>query len=563
MGRGLVGHETDPSGSRWNVKATELFTEGLDLLPVGLAVFDSDDRLVSCNETLGRIYHSLPEAAALAGWSFAEILALIVESHEIAGEEVASDPQAWVAYRLAAHRDPAARPVEEQLADGRWFRIEERSLSDGGVICLWQDVTAIRLLDLRMADAASALVEGLALWDQRDRLVLFNEQFAGFLPAGSTPLRWGESFGEVILRLYESAMAQENPAARTQVEGWRNAHHQLFGRTVIRRGDERWFLIKEQRSRDGGTVTLVSDITELKNRGQIPRLGSGSLERSIGELASVQSKLQQQGGELAAVAEELALARHAVEQADASKTRFLRSISHELRTPLNAIIGFSEVLRDGLLGPLGNPRYEEYANDIHASGSHLLSLVNQLLDLSRIEAGRYELELEPQDIGEVVRNSVRLVSKQIEDAGLYLINDLPDELPSLVADQQAVRQILVNLLSNSVKFTPSDGEIRISAEIEDDWLVVVVSDTGIGIPPDKIPRLMRPFERVDNGLDRSTEGTGLGLAISRSLAEMHGGKLDLESGIGEGTRATLRLPLRGPDEHVHYFSQDEVGAAQA
>ncbi len=547
----------------WNATAAQLLPEGLDLLPVGLAVFDSDDRLVYCNEMLGRVYHSLPDASALVGWRFAEIVALIVENREIAGEEVVSDPQAWIARRLEAHRDPAARPFEEQLADGRWFRIQERPLSDGGVICLWQDVTGRQLVDLRIADAASALGEGLALWDQRDRLVLFNEQFASFFPAAAAPLRLGEHFDQVILRLYESAMAQENPAARTQVEGWRNAHRQLFGRTVIRRGDERWFLIKERRSRDGGTVTLVSDITELKHRGQNPGIGTGSLERSIGELASVQSKLQQQGGELAAVAEELALARHAVEQADASKTRFLRSISHELRTPLNAIIGFSEVLRDGLLGPLGNPRYEEYANDIHASGSHLLSLVNQLLDLSRIEAGRYELELEPQDVGDVVQNSVRLVSRQIEEAGLFFVNDLPDDLPPLVADQQAIRQILVNLLSNAVKFTPSDGEVRISAEVEDGWLALTVSDTGIGIPPDKISRLMRPFERVDNGLDRTTEGTGLGLAISSSLAEMHGGKLDLESGIGEGTRATLRLPLMGPGERVHYFSPDETEAGAA
>lgn len=545
---------------KWNQEVSGIVIEGLDALRVGLAIFDASDVLIYCNEHFRHLYRSLDSVDELVGLSFSEILRLVVEKGEIAGREVIEDPAGWIGQRLQAHRTPDGHPLEEQLADGRWIQVKARALSDGRVIGIWQDVTTLQASNQRLADAVDAIGDGFAIWSQHDQLVAHNAQFAELFAGDGTPLKSGDSFESATRRLLAHSLLEDEPAAETQVESWRQAHRQLFGRTVIRYRDQRWFLIKERRTRDGGMVSLLTDITDIKNREHNLVLRGKSLERTIGELSSVQGKLKEQGGEIAAMAEELSQAKRAVEQADASKTRFLRSISHELRTPLNAIIGFAEVLRDGLLGPLGHHRYQEYANDIHSSGSHLLGLVNQLLDLSRIEAGRYELECEPQDVAALIRNSARLVAKQIEDAGLELICELPAEAPALVADQQAVRQILVNLLSNAVKFTPNGGEIRVCTTQEEDWLSITVADTGIGIPAEKMSGLMRPFERVDNDLNRQTEGTGLGLAISRSLAEMHGGTLDLTSVLGSGTTAVLRLPLAGPGEQVHYFEAQGVGA---
>jgi len=546
--------------SKWNPEISEIVTEGLDALRVGLAIFDASDVLIYCNEHFRHLYRSLESIDEVVGLSFADILQLVVNKGEIAGREVIEDPAAWVERRLQKHREPDGQPLEEQLADGRWIQVKVRALPDGGVIGVWQDITSLQTSNLRLADAVDAIGDGFAIWDQRDQLVAHNARFAELFAGSDAPLKSGDSFEGATQRLLAHGLLEDEPAAEAQVEAWRQAHHQLFGRTVIRYRDQRWFLIKERRTRDGGMVSLLTDITDIKNREHSLVLRGKSLERTIGELSTVQGKLKQQGGEIAAMAEELSQAKRAVEQADASKTRFLRSISHELRTPLNAIIGFAEVLRDGLLGPLGHHRYQEYANDIHSSGSHLLGLVNQLLDLSRIEAGRYELECEPQDVGVLIRNSARLMAKQIEDAGLELVCEIPSDPPALVADQQAVRQILVNLLSNAVKFTPSGGEIRISIGQEAEQLAITVTDTGIGIPAEKMSGLMRPFERVDNDLNRQTEGTGLGLAISRSLAEMHGGTLDLNSVLGNGTTAVLRLPSAGPGEQVHYFPAQGVGA---
>ena len=545
---------------KWNPEVSGIVTDALDALRVGLAIFDPSDVLIYCNEHFRHLYRSLDSVDELVGLSFADILHLVVGKGEIAGREVIEDPAGWIERRLQAHRAPDGRPLEERLADGRWIQVKARALSDGGVVGIWQDVTTLQASNLRLADAVDAIGDGFAIWDQRDQLVAHNARFAELFAGAAGPLRSGDSFRSATRRLLTQGLLEDEPAAEAQVEAWRQAHRQLFGRTVIRYRDQRWFLVKERRTRDGGMVSMLTDITDIKNREHNLVLRGKSLERTIGELSSVQGKLKLQGGEIAAMAEELSQAKRAVEQADASKTRFLRSISHELRTPLNAIIGFAEVLRDGLLGPLGHHRYQEYANDIHASGSHLLGLVNQLLDLSRIEAGRYELECEPQDIGELIRNSARLMAKQIEDAGLELVCALPADPPPLVADQQAVRQILVNLLSNAVKFTPSGGEIRVSVDGEAEHLAITVADSGIGIPAEKMSGLMRPFERVDNDLNRQTEGTGLGLAISRSLAEMHGGTLDLTSILGSGTTAVLRLPSAGPGEQVHYFPAQGVGA---
>ncbi len=237
----------------------------------------------------------------------------------------------------------------------------------------------------------------------------------------------------------------------------------------------------------------------------------------------------------------------AMEQAEAAnraKSEFLANMSHELRTPLNAIIGFSEIMKDELLGQIGGTHYRQYAKDIHDSGSHLLSLINDILDLSKIEAGKFELEEEDIDIAEAVEASVRLVQPRADEGKLHLELDLRSDLPFLRADLRAFKQIMLNLLSNAVKFTQPGGCITVSAHVDKDGRPSVsVADTGIGMAAEHIEIAMSSFGQVDSPYARHHQGTGLGLPMVRALVKLHDGSLEVESELGAGTTTTVRMPV--------------------
>jgi two-component system cell cycle sensor histidine kinase PleC len=234
-------------------------------------------------------------------------------------------------------------------------------------------------------------------------------------------------------------------------------------------------------------------------------------------------------------------ARARAEEANRAKSHFLANMSHELRTPLNAIIGFSEIMEGAMFGPLGSPKYVEYAHDIHSSGQHLLELINDILDMSKIEAGRMTLEKQPTDLAKVIDESLRLVSGRAEIASVKVI-DASGTLPQIEVDKRAIKQVLLNLLSNAIKFTPAGGDIRVESAVSEDSVTLSVVDSGIGIPAHALPKIGRPFEQVESQHSKKHKGTGLGLALSRSLVEMHGGTLKIESTEGVGTRVTFTLP---------------------
>ncbi|HRO33635.1 MAG TPA: HAMP domain-containing sensor histidine kinase [Brevundimonas sp.] len=223
------------------------------------------------------------------------------------------------------------------------------------------------------------------------------------------------------------------------------------------------------------------------------------------------------------------------------KTRFLANMSHELRTPLNAVLGFSDMMQQGLFGPLP-PKYADYAHSIHEAGGHLLDLINDVLDVAKIEAERYELSLERFDARDVLSAAVALVRPQAADRGVDLAAVLPAEPLTVTADRRALKQIALNLLSNAVKFTPAGGSATLAADAVGPYLEVVVSDTGVGIAPQDLGRLGRPFEQA-GGADQKSQGTGLGLSLVRALAELHGGRMTVDSTLGEGTAVTIRLPV--------------------
>jgi PAS domain S-box-containing protein len=241
--------------------------------------------------------------------------------------------------------------------------------------------------------------------------------------------------------------------------------------------------------------------------------------------------------------DELSAARERAEQASHTKSRFLANMSHELRTPLNAIIGFSDILSREMFGPVGNAQYAEYAKLINESGSMLLELINDLLDMSKIEAGKFELHHENIAVDEAIAAGVRMVSGRADEKRITLAVRVEPEGLTLSADKRAFKQILINLLSNAVKFTGAGGRVDVEATAANGRLALLVRDTGIGIPKEALPRLARPFEQASNDPARTHGGSGLGLALVKSLTQLHGGALAIASEEGRGTQVTVTLPL--------------------
>ncbi len=253
-------------------------------------------------------------------------------------------------------------------------------------------------------------------------------------------------------------------------------------------------------------------------------------------------ELERTKAELQATAENLSIALNTAAAASQAKSQFLTTMSHELRTPLNAIIGFSELLKSEIFGPLGDARYKGYVDDVFNSGKHLLSLVNDVLDFSKIDAGALKLNEEHVNLRETLVSTLRMLDGQAAQVGVSLEHEVAHGLPALHGDERRVRQVLLNLLSNALKFTPRGGKVRLIGFTEMDEIIIQVADTGIGIAPEHIAIALERFGQVDGTLERKYEGTGLGLPLSKKLVELHGGRLELESEVGVGTKVTVTFP---------------------
>ena len=247
---------------------------------------------------------------------------------------------------------------------------------------------------------------------------------------------------------------------------------------------------------------------------------------------------------------ELLKTRDEAESASRAKTQFLANMSHELRTPLNAVIGFSEILNRELFGTLGEARYRDYARLIHESGEHLLNVVNDILDMSKIEAGKFKIVKEPFNVGALVKSCCDIMRHTAEQRSLSLIVDIEPGIPELPADKRACKQMLLNVISNAIKFTDPGGWVRVSAKVVGRDVVLAVADNGIGIAEADLPKLGNPFVQANNSYDRSYDGAGLGLSVVKGLAKLHDGKLELASTLGSGTTATILLPLDSASESV-------------
>jgi two-component system, cell cycle sensor histidine kinase PleC len=434
-----------------------------------------------------------------------------------------------------------------QHTDGHWIWLRVRcelsqGAADAGIhlIGIAVDITEQKSLaektveaDLRLRDAIETIPEAFVLWDAGDRLVLCNSHFqrlhklpdSAVIPGTSyeTVIEVG-SMPEVRTRLHE--IGSQTPGARTfeaQLE------------------DGSWLHISERRTKDGGYVSVGTDITRIKEHEQKLIDNDLRLRATVIDLKRSQTTLEQQAIELADLAQKYSDEKNRAEEANQTKSKFLANMSHELRTPLNAIIGFSEIMGSGMFGTLGSEKYQEYCHDILTSGHYLLEVINDILDMSKIEAGRMKLDMEQLDLSKTLAESLRVVSGRADDKNLVLDADIEGTTP-VVADRRAIKQIIVNLLSNAVKFTPDGGKVVVRSRMLRDSVILMIADTGIGIAPQSLSRLGRPFEQVESQLTKTYHGSGLGLAIARSLTNLHGGSMRLRSKLGTGTVVCVKLP---------------------
>ena len=533
------------------LQAQVQLTDAIKSLDEGFALFDAEDRLVVCNAKYKELFFPGAEENVTPGARFEDL----VRAHARSGKspEALAGGSKWIAGRIARHRDPGA-PFEQRACNDRWVLTSEHRTRDGGTVSVHTDVTELRRAEEQLRGRNKVferLATGASLDEVLAVLVATIEEARPellcsvlLLDADKARLRHGaasrlpEFYNQAIDGLeigpgVGSCGTAAYSGERVIVEDVMSHPYWAAFRELARKADLRacW------------SEPIFSSVDEILGTFAIYYREPRRPDQSDLEFISSAAHLAGIAIERKGAESELRAAKEQAEFANRSKSEFLANMSHELRTPLNAINGFSEAMSLELFGPHGNPQYKEYAKDIFDSGTHLLELINDILDLSKIEAGKYELHEEEIEMAQVVDACLRVINERASAASLQVEVRIPSDLPPLRADERALKQILLNLLSNAVKFTPEGGRILVqAARARDGSLLLSVADTGIGIAEEDIPKALAQFGQVDSSLSREYDGTGLGLPLVKFLAELHGGALDLKSEIGVGTTVTVRFP---------------------
>ncbi len=637
-------------------QAERLLAAAIESISEGIVIYDPEERFAMCNSTYRTFYTETLDLQK-PGAKYEDLLRAAIARGQFALPPD-TDVEAFVQDRLVKFRS-TGETIIRQIKDGRWLQISERRTSDGGVIRVTTDITALkrneearldalrreREAENRLIDAIESISEGVVLYDAQERFVMCNSTYRGFYPDTADLHRPGTRFEDLVRAAFHRGQSQLSSASdleshvRERLARFRNP-----GEAIIRHlNTGKWVQISERRTPDGGIVSVTSDISTLKRNedqklealrreqtaqarlfGAIESISEGILlydadERFVlcnsrhrelhpettdlhkpgvtfehllrasverGQIVLpfgldaeifIQNRLRQfrnpgetierqlvsgrwihvneqrtpDGGIIRVTTditpikrheEALISARDAAEAANQSKSNFLATMSHELRTPLHAILGLSEMIRDQTHGQ-DIASYAQYGRLIHDSGRHLLTLISDILDMSKIEAGRYELKEEDVPLGGLVKNCLAIVMTRAQTAEVEIGSETDHDGPVVRADRRAITQVLLNLLSNGIKFTPSGGKVTVSTAVEPNGQAVLrVRDTGIGIAAEDIERVMQPFAQVDPSHARKYEGTGLGLSISKRLVELHGGTIELVSAPDKGLIATIRFP---------------------
>jgi PAS domain S-box-containing protein len=510
---GLTGSSWDITDLKEHQTALETRTEQLELLvesmPQGVCMFGPDLRIFAYNHRYIELM-GYPEGLIAIGTSLEDVLRFRIAR----GDLGPGDPDRLVAERRAKFGNDMVQKTDMLMIGARTVDRQYVYVPGHGLALSITDVTERVQSDAarRMADERVRLMVESApvmtwMTDDSGATIFANQRCLEFTGLGMREY-FGKGWRDLVYPEDRDRMISTYSHALADHQAYSNEYR-------LKRAD--------------GVYRWVYSTA-------MPRFESdGTFVGYLGSSIDITDRKEAE--------EMLRTAKEAAESANRTKSEFLANMSHELRTPLNAILGFAEIMREQLFGPLGNPSYREYAGDIHDSGLHLLNLINDILDVSKAEAGKIELSEETLDIDDVIKSSVHLVKARSEAGRISLELRLQDPLPAVRADERLMKQILLNLLTNAIKFTPADGHVLLEAGVETDGTFAInITDTGIGIAPEDIPKVMRPFGQVDSALSRKHQGTGLGLPLTKSLVELHGGRFAVESTKGVGTRVTVYLP---------------------
>jgi PAS domain S-box-containing protein len=457
--------------------------------------------------------YGLPPELGKPGTPLREIM-------ELSAAQQGLDRDAAVAVverRLEIAGSPREQRFTEHLSDGRSIRISHRPLGDGGSVAAYEDVTDRERAQAALRESEARLVHAqriakLGHWEWR-------------LDEGT--LRPSPEMAKIFGRTVEELRITDEEFLSFVHPEDRERARQVFGSPDKIEGS---YELEYRIIRPDGQEHVIFEVAEL---------AFDATGRAVGQFGTLQDITVRKRVEA-----ELVTAKEQAELANRAKSEFLSNMSHELRTPLNVIIGFAETMAQDLSRSGGNPGHLDYANDIHESGRLLLDLINNILDLSKIEAGKLELREDVIDVGGLIESCARSLAERIRSKGLVLECELPEAPPLLWADPMKLKQVLANLLSNAVKFTPGGGRIVVKVAVEPDTgLVMSVSDTGIGMAQEDIPFAMEKFGQIDGKLSRRFDGSGLGLPLTKALVESHGGRLVIQSAPSSGTTVTVTFPV--------------------
>ncbi len=518
-GGGLVSMHTDITQRKMAEKSLkdsrDLLQATFDNFPGGIAVYDKDLILVAANSTHFEL-ENLPQDEFPVGSRMEDMIRRGVALHSDDEEFIERITRNTI---TAIKKDKDKPTRYERRIPGSDIISETRTfpMPDGGLVSMHIDITQRKRAEESLKESRDHLravfdnfLGGISIIDADLNFIDTNDLFYDLLKLPKDEFPEGSKYEDIVRYLAKQGWYGEGDVedmVRARIEQFRANQTEHIERTVP---DGRTIEMRCLPLPSGGIVRTYVDVTQRKK-----------------------------------AEESLRAAKDAAESADRAKTEFLANMSHELRTPLNAIIGFSKIMISESLGPIGNRKYWEYSNDIHESGNHLLGIINDILDISKVEANQLKLDDDIIDVPGLIDSTVKLVRESAAKNGVDLHLDLADDLPRLLADERSVKQILLNLLSNAVKFTPSGGSVttKVWSDASTGYVIEVI-DTGIGMTPEHIAKALTLFGQVDGSLQRQFEGTGLGLPLTKSLVELHGGTLDVQSQVGVGTLVTVCFPRK-------------------
>ncbi|MFB9354346.1 PAS domain-containing sensor histidine kinase [Sneathiella chinensis] len=494
-------------------KAERLLMEAIESISDAFIIFDNEDRVVAFNRQYAGLFEHVDDILR-PGVTFEELIRHQATMSGYFQDEEASEE--WIQKRLEEHRQPG-EPREQVFPNGRIYRLSEFKTVSGGVVALRTDITelrereqSIRQINQRLEEAQSVAHIGNWIHDYRTGTYEWSQETNRIMGYDGDNL-------ETTYEVYLSRVHPDDMERMKSVVSW-----------AAEKGEN--YQVEYRMIKPSGDVVHVLEI------GQIHLDENGKPAFVNGTIQDVTAQHQ--------VEAELLDAKVRAEEGTKAKSLFLANMSHELRTPLNAVIGFAEVIQQEMFGPVGSPRYKQYAENIHSSGQHLLSLINDVLDFSRLEAGQEEIRKEPIKIEEIISWTSMMLASKAEEKKISL-DVAVDKRLVIQGDLRKLRQVMINLVNNALKFTAEGGRISIRTNTDsDNYFSILVRDNGCGISEAEIRQVMRPFGRTSSSVSKSIEGTGLGLPLSKSIVEMHDGEMRIESEVGKGTTVEIRLPRR-------------------